>query len=237
MTSRTFARTVVALAAVLFVGQSARAEYLYQYWVNPVIGDADPTGTVTTVTGTGPTVPGSSSYTFNPTNDPAEDLTTLTITGYGSEGAVLNAALPGGVNNPLALFELSSNFMGDPGRAYNIPFTLNYNLRDVETGFVGTTSITGVLNGLVSSRGSSLKFSSFSLNPTDGQIAIPGTDRVYTILFNVPDNTPGPGIVNPVTLQVAVVPEPGSMALIAMGGLSVAFAMRQRRRLQGQVAA
>ncbi len=217
--------TLAAAVLALFAGAS-RADYI-GFSTSLTLNSVDPSGS--TITG-------------NKTPDvgiKTPDGTSITMLGLSSPDPINHIGVSG-AGTDIIFGKITPNLLATtPNQQVNIGFTFNLTLTDfsvpvggVETG-AETIQITGTLSGTV---GDGLKVNlnqiqNYVTSPADGLVQV-GTGK-YLVTLN-PFIPPGPNQAGLFGAHIRVVPEPGSLVLLSLGGgLGLVGFLRRRRRIAG----
>jgi len=225
----------LALAGLIGVAPSAKAEF-FEYRSTVTISDTSGTFTPSGATFTNGTTAGGN--TFSTITLP--DGNSVTLFGFTSGNDTttphLNASDPVSIGTDIAPVIVSTtNEFGTVGEdiAFNFNVTLNLtnylNASDTSPDGTGSVTFTGRISGSIGNNAVALNLLSFV--PTSTTVVV-GTE-LYDVSFDATSGFASPGgkNVGGISLHVFArpVPEPGSLALLGMGGVGALGVFLRRR--------
>jgi hypothetical protein len=225
---------VFLLAAGFFAAPAARADFDFTFASSPTITAASvsPAGTTDTITN-GITILGLPGATF--TSVATTGTSTITLTGRNTSGPF---DATNGTNTSFLTVLVTSNDTAT--RNFSLNFDVTYTLADPTPAggpgpavvhFLG--KLTGLIDGL-SPSSTNLSFSLADFNPpvgAGGDVTV-GDGNFHFSFDSFQNPGLGPGETGGLTARVAAaaVPEPASIALLGMGGVSACGFITRRRK-------
>jgi hypothetical protein len=216
-----------ALIAAAAGVSAARADFDFTFSSSPTItaASANPPGTVDTITN-GITIGGLPAATF--TSVAASGTSTISLQGRNTMGP-FDATF--GTNTPFLDVTVTSN--DSALRTYSLNFDVAYVLTDpTPSGGPGpqTVHFTGKLEGQINNSASSMSFTVANFSPAlgAGPTVTAGDGTFHVTLDSFNDVGLGPADSGGLTAHVEAVPEPASLAILALGGVAL-LARRVRR--------
>jgi hypothetical protein len=219
------------LAAGLFAAPAARADFDFTFASAPTITAATAIPAGADAIANGLVIGGLPASTF--TSVAGTGTSTITLQGRNTLGPF---DATNGTNTPFLTVSVSSN--DTVTRNYSLNFDIAYTLTDPTPAggpgpqvihFLG--KLTGFIDGL-SPSATNLSFSMVDFNPSvgSGPFVTAGDGMFHVVLDSFQNAGLGPDQSGGLTAKVSAVPEPASIALLGMGGVSLCGFIKRRRK-------